>query len=227
MDARLKDLGQADGHIAALDRERARLDDGSKARAERDAVAAQLEEARKYLRGREDERKAREDELAQTEAKIKQQQSRLMSASSAHQVGALQRDIEGFNRRRSELDEAVLLLMDEIEIATQRAQVLERALGAHRARVAEVEEKFADESSRIAASLKVQQGRRAELRGALDEATLARYDLSARKHGGVAVAWPLSGNCSACGTALTPFNLKEAKTQPWPECENCGRLLLV
>lgn len=227
MDARLKELGQADGHIAALEREKSRLDNGSDARAARDALAGELEAARKYLQDREGQKSAREDESRTTEAKIKQQGSRLMSASSSHQIEALQRDIEGFNRRRGELDEAILELMDEIEGAQSRAQVLGRQLSAQQAVVAQVEEKFADESSRIAASLKVQHGRRDELRGAIDAASLARYDTSARKHSGVAVAWPVSGNCSGCGTELTPFNLKEARTQEWPTCENCGRLLLM
>jgi len=227
MDARLKDLGQADGHIAALEREKSRLDDGSAARAARDAVAIELEAARKHLAEREAQKAAREDEQRTAEAKIKQQQSRLMSASSAHQVEALQRDIEGFGRRRGELDEAILMLMDDIESADKRVQVLEKQFGAQRAVAAQIEEEFADQSSRIAASLKVQHAKRDELRGALDAPALARYDTSARKHGGIGVAWPVSGNCSACGTELTPFNLKEARSQEWPTCENCGRLLLA
>lgn len=227
MDARLKELGQADGHITALEREKSRLDDGTAARASRDAIERELEEARKYLAEREGQKSAREDEQQSAEAKIKQQQSRLMSASSSHQIEALQRDIEGFGRRRSELDEAILMLMDDIEGAQKRVQVLESQLGAQRASVAQIEEKFADESSRIAASLKVQHGRRDELRQSLDAATLARYDTSARKHGGVGAAWPVKGNCSGCGTELTPFNLKEARTQEWATCEGCGRLLLA
>lgn len=227
MDARLKELGQADGHITALEREKSRLDDGSTARAAREGVARELEAARKHLADRESQKSAREDEQKTTEAKIKQQQSRLMSASSSHQIEALQRDIEGFNRRRGELDEAILELMDEIEVANKRVQVLESQHAAQKSVVAQVEEKFADESGRIAASLKVQHGRRDELRGAINAASLARYDASARKHGGVGVAWPVSGNCSACGTELTPFNLKEARTQEWATCENCGRLLLA
>ncbi len=227
MDARLKDLGQADGHITALEREKSRLDDGSSARSARDVVSRELDAARKYLADREAQKSAREDEQKTAESKIKQQQSRLMSVSSSHQIEALQRDIEGFNRRRGELDEAILLLMDEIEGADKRVQVLEKQFAAHRAQVVQIEEKFSDESSRIAASLKVQQAKRDELRTALDAPALARYDSSARKHGGVGVVWPISGNCSGCGTELTPFNLKEARTQEWPTCENCGRLLLA
>lgn len=227
MDARLKDLGQADGHITALEREKSRLDEGATARAARDAVARELEAARKQLADYEGQKSAREDEQRTAEAKIKQQGSRLMSASSSHQVEALQRDIEGFGRRRGELDEAILMLMDDIEGAAKRVQILESQLAQHKAVVAQVEETFADESGRIAASLKVQHARRDEFRSAIDASELARYDASARKHGGVAVSWVLSGNCSGCGTELTPFNLKEVRTQEWPTCENCGRLLLA
>jgi predicted nucleic acid-binding Zn-ribbon protein len=227
MDARLKELQQADSHIMGLEREKSRLDNGSSARAARDVVSSDLDVARKYLQDQESQKSAREDEQATAEAKIKQQQSRLMTASSTHQIEALQRDIEGFGRRRSELDEAILMLMDEIEGATSRVQVLAKQLAAHQANVSKIEETFRDESERIAASLKVQNGKRDELRGAIDAAALTKYDNSARKHSGVAVAWPVSGNCSGCGTELTPFNLKEARTQEWPTCENCGRFLLI
>ena len=27
--------------------------------------------------------------------------------------------------------------------------------------------------------------------------------------------------------AITPYNLREAKSQTWPTCESCGRLLFV
>jgi len=30
-----------------------------------------------------------------------------------------------------------------------------------------------------------------------------------------------------CGMMITPYNLKEAKTEEWPQCESCTRLLYV
>jgi predicted nucleic acid-binding Zn-ribbon protein len=227
MDARLKDLQLADSFAASLEREESQLDNGTRARAERDAIAARLQAAREYLAGREKEKGAREEELAQAESKIKQQQERLMSAASAHQVGALQRDIEGFSRRRGELDEAILMLMDDIEGGQKQVQVLEAALAQARAQAAKVEANFASETARIQAALQVQRARRDEARAALDEASLQKYDAGAKRHAGVAIVWPVNGDCSGCGTALTPFNLKDAKTQPWPVCESCNRLLLL
>jgi predicted nucleic acid-binding Zn-ribbon protein len=90
-----------------------------------------------------------------------------------------------------------------------------------------VEKQFATETARFERELAAAQKQRDELVARLDASHLNKYQAVADKHHGVAVAHPEKGNCSACGMTLTPFNLKEAKTQEWPTCENCGRLLFV
>ncbi len=54
-----------------------------------------------------------------------------------------------------------------------------------------------------------------------------KYEEVAARHSGIAIVKNEGGNCSACGNTLTPFNLREARTQDWPTCENCGRLLFL
>jgi predicted nucleic acid-binding Zn-ribbon protein len=227
MDQKLWELQKIDNGIAELRREKGRLDDGSAAREARDSLQLEVDAARAEHDRVEKARSHSEDELAQTESKLKRSQERLMKASSAHEVTSFQRDIEGMNRRRGELDEAVLTLMDELEGAQGKKAQLEARLAQIEAQLREIEKRYAEESSRLNGLLQAREDEREEKRSSIAPGDLARYDDAARRHSGVAIAIAAGGNCSACGTTLTPFNLKEARTQEWPTCENCARLLFL
>ncbi len=230
MNRLLWELQEADTHIAALKRERGKLDDGAHARGERDTLRAAHDQERTHLSALNTERTDRELQLKTMEEKLARQQSRLMTASSAHEVTALERDIKGLTARRGELDEAVLTLMDDIEACSHRLTKLESALQQKTAETEAIESHFAAETARLEAAMSAARTQRDDIAARLseaDEESLQKYAASAARFHGVAVAHPDRGNCSACGMALTPFNLREAKTQQWPTCESCGRLLFV
>lgn len=223
----LLELQNADNHIARLHRERARLDDGTAARADRDTLQSARDEAAAAFNTVSSQRTAKEDEQKDIENKIARSNTRLMQASSAHEVTALERDLKGLGARRGELDEAILELMDETETAAAHLADVEDKLRAAVAHTIEIEKQFAREAARLEAELVAAVAARDEVQQTIDPPSLKKYQEYAKRFGGVAVAHPEKGNCSACGMALTPFNLKEAKTQDWPTCENCSRLLYI
>jgi predicted nucleic acid-binding Zn-ribbon protein len=121
----------------------------------------------------------------------------------------------------------LLNLMDDIEVSTQKVAALGEELSAANTIVTDVEANFARETSRLEKQLEETRKQREIVATQLDEVSLGKYNEYAKRGGGVAVAHPDKGNCSACGMALTPFNLREAKSQQWPTCESCGRLLFI
>ncbi|HEY0073204.1 MAG TPA: hypothetical protein VGB77_03810 [Abditibacteriaceae bacterium] len=227
MDRKLFDLQEADNTIARLRRERAKLDDGSSLRADRDTLQKAVEDETQRLQRMHTDRTDKELQLKTAEEKIARQNSRLMSATATHEVTALQRDIEALNRARGDLDEAILILMDEGETGQVHLADLDSQLKAAIAATAQAEAHFKSETERIEAEIAATQAKREALANSLDEEHLERYQEIAASHHGVAVTHPEKGNCSACGMAIPALRLKEAKIKEWPECEGCGRLLFV
>lgn len=227
MNRSLFELQEADTLVAKLKRERSKLDDGAHARSERDTLARAHDMERTRLSSLNTNRTDRELQLKSAEEKIARQQSRLMQATSTHEVTALQRDIKALEAQRGDFDEAILNLMDEIETSMARVAKLEAELLEKTVAVSDVEAHFSEETQRLERELEHAHALRDQIAATLSEDETEHYQASAQAHNGVAVAHPDKGNCSACGMAFTPFNLREAKSQEWPSCESCGRLLFI
>lgn len=227
MNRALLELQEIDNSIAALTREKTALDDGTAARGARDmleqAVATSVAQTQKTAA----ERSARELELKSAEAKIARQQSRLMSASSPHEITALQRDIEALTRARGDLDEAILNLMDEGETQTAQLSKFQSQLESAKTEVQTIETRFSTETARLERELATAREQRSEAEAALSPAEREKFAAFAKKFGGIAVAKVVKGNCSACGAAILQFTLNEAKKEQFPTCEGCGRLIFI
>lgn len=223
----LFELQENDNALLALQRAKAKLDDGSDLRAQRDTLqkAIATEEANLNLRNRA--RADAEAELKVREQKIQTQQTRLMNAKSAHEISSLQRDIDAITKSRGEFDETILSAMDEAETIAGKLAELRKQLAAISSQLQAIEENFSVETARLDEELKAAAAQRTAAANALDEDAREKYDAVAGRHAGIAVAKMEGGNCSVCGNAITPHNLKEAKSEEWPTCESCGRLLFV
>ena len=227
MNPLLLELQSFDSLAVALKREKGKLDDGTQTRAERDTLSASLGEVEAQIAVLGKQSGGREDELKAAETKIARQQDRLMNAKNAHEVDSLQRDIVALGKARGDLDEAILMLMDESETASNQARELQSQRDETAARATEIEAHFRAETTRLDAEIAQTQKQREQIAAQLDAPSRAKYDEFARRFGGVAVTHSNGGNCSACGMTLTAFALREAKTETWPTCESCGRLLFV
>jgi predicted nucleic acid-binding Zn-ribbon protein len=227
MNRLLWELQQTDNLVTKLKRERSKLDDGTHARSERDTVQRARDETKTQLNALNTQRSDKETELQTTEEKIARQNTRLMNAKNAHEVNSLQRDIEALGKVRSDLDEAVLMLMDEIETTSTQLVDLEKQVSEHSVNTTRTERHFASETKRIDREIEEALVMRKEIAAQLDTDSIKKYDEVTKLRHGVAVAVVENGNCSVCGNALTPFNLRDAKSKTWPTCENCERLLFI
>ena len=227
MNPLLNKLQNLDAKIAQCERELDRLDDGSDARAAFENTRQTLETQSAQLKEITTRRKDLEDEDAAVESKIALQQKRLMNAKNAHEVTSLQRDIEALKHRRGELDEAVLMAMDEGETQEQTLAQTRARLEEVQQQKRQVEGRFAIETERLENESAAAQQEREKVWAELNGAEQKKYEQYAERFHGLGVAHLDDGNCSACGTALTPYNLRAAKSEEWPTCENCNRLLFV
>ena len=220
-------MQEIDNHITRLKRERENLDNGDQTRAEKDTLATALAEQEKQLNQLNASRISFEEDLESRETKLNTQQTRLMNAKNSHEVQSLERDIAALTTARGELDEKVLLLMDEIDQCAGRLDELRAQHQEKENLLNDIESTFASETTRIDQETVALHEQRETLFATLSNVEQTKYENAASRHHGIAVAHLHDGACSACGTALTPFNLKIAKTEEWPTCESCRRFLYM
>ena len=208
----------ARARLAALDTADAAA---AKATAAVEATLAEVEQRQSHL----------EAELATTEQRRADHSRRLYGGevSASRELQALTVDIESLGRRASDLEDAVLAVLEEREpldatLATFAAERADR--GAQR--VAAVAE-LAQGEAALDAEMAGLDEQRAAAAAVVPPDLLATYDRIRARLGGVGAA-PLVGNhCGGCHLVLPATELDRLKYQPDDAvitCDNCGRILV-
>jgi len=223
----LLELQGLDTQILSLARARKALDDGTRARSERDATAQLLETARAEAKSVAQTRRAKEGESEAIDAKMTRQKARLESSSSAGDVAALERDLVGLSHARGELDEAILELMDESEGVDKKIKALETELRAREGEAEHIDKEFARRTAELDGQIAQKRAARPAIAGKLTPAESEKYEAAFKKFNGLGVSEAISGACSACGTSLSRDFLRDAVREAFPQCESCGRLIFV
>jgi len=227
MNRALLDLQLLDSAIQDANREKARLDDGTAARATLAELETQLAQTREAAATVAATRAKAEGNLETAETKIERQKKRIMTVSSAGEISALERDIEGLSRMRGELDETILIAMDEGETLATKIEKENKQVTAARAKAEQIETEFRAQTELLDKRVASKKAARAPVIAQLSAEDKTHYAEGYKRHQGVAVAHVEGGSCSACGAEILPFTLREAKTEEFPTCEGCGRLLWV
>lgn len=227
MNRALLDLQLLDSAIQNATREKARLDDGTKARATLSELETRLAQTRAAAATVSATRTKAENDLETAETKIERQKKRIMTVSSAHEISALERDIEGLSRMRGELDETILTAMDEGETLAAKVEKEENLVDAARKAAEQIEADFKARTELLDKRIADKRAARPPVIAKLSPDDREHYSEGYKRHQGIAVAHVEGGACSACGAEILPFTLREAKTQEFPKCEGCNRLLWV
>lgn len=170
----------------------------------------------------------RELDSAGLDAKIKQVEERLYSGhiGNPKELDGLEKDLQMHKRRRSEMDDTLLTLMDATDIAlkhvedkTQALKMLERVRAGDVAHLTREKESL---TQRLA-ELNTQ---REQARAALDADALRQYDNLRRTKAGRAVSQAKNGSCSVCGVAVPTGLLNRVRNgDEIVLCSSCGRML--
>ena len=158
-----------------------------------------------------------EGDLEATETKIERQKKRVMTVSSAHEISALERDIEGLSRMRGELDETILVAMDEGETLSSQIAALEKQVATARAKAETIAAEFAAQSARLDKLVADKRAARAPVIARLSANDKERYADGFKRHGGIAVAQVEGGNCSACGAEILAFYFARSQNPGIPD----------
>jgi len=190
-----------------------------KAKAALDAVTAETDRMTKL-------RRQQERELEEVTDQLKKRQSRLFEIKTNQEYSAVLKEIEGLKHRVSVLEEAILVLLDQIEV-----ELKARAEEEQRVRSSEAE--ALRDTQRKEAELRQLRGRLSELQGArkgrsknVESSLLQQYLRLLKSRAGLAVAPARDGSCEGCHVALTPQLYNEVRrNEEILTCERCGRIL--
>ncbi len=184
------------------------------------------DEARERLSNCDQLRRRKERELEEVTAEQRKRQGRLFEIKTNQEYAAVLKEIEGLKERRSKLEDEILELFDQIEVA-QGTVRNEEALFQEREKTFEQQRTAKEaELGRLQGELGRFQEDRRRHANRVEPGLLQMYDRLVRTRGGVAVAPVKDGSCLGCYVALTPQTYNELrKGEVLIACANCQRIL--
>lgn len=226
---RIYRMQQLDAQLAALERERAALDDGA---AQARAVVQQrrsVERLREALRQAEQAARDAELELAAVEEKLKRIQGILYSGKVVNpkELQGYEAELESLRRRKDTLEELALTRLDACDAAGARLGEARAEDAALTARWEQCVVAYRERNAALDAQKDALAQKRAALLAAVDSELRRQFEAALRQHK------PLVGLveddvCGACGIRLPVRLVKEHHVYPEREvmCPTCAAYLL-
>ncbi|MEE9181450.1 MAG: C4-type zinc ribbon domain-containing protein [candidate division NC10 bacterium] len=184
------------------------------------------DQARDRLGDLEQLRRRKEGELEEVTAEQRKRQGRLFEIKTNQEYAAVLKEIEGLKERRSKLEDDILELFDQIEVA-QGVVRDEVSLFQEREKTFEQQKTTkGGELKHLQEELSRLQEERRRQANRVGRELLQTYQRLLRSRGGVAVVAVKDGSCLGCYVALTPQTYNELrKGEVLLSCANCQRIL--
>jgi len=185
-----------------------------------------LEEAKQTLTDSRTELKLAELNLTSQEETLVKYNSQLFSAKTNEEYKAFLREIETTERKKNEIEDGIITLMERIE--QEEAELAKREAEKEREESKKKQEIQASQSH-LEATIEEVREKYERLRRELPDNILAIYDRIKKNKHGLAVAQILDENrCSGCLNPIpTQQAIEAAHSEELVFCEYCGRILLV
>jgi predicted nucleic acid-binding Zn-ribbon protein len=197
--------------------------------AENNAAAVALDAARCEAEARLAELASEVDELVVRTARI-DGHLRAGEVASFRDQEAMATEIGSLDRRRSELDDKQLVVMEAIEELERQLGVLVGERGALTREISSVRAALSTSKAAVDTEIATIAILRAELAAAVPSDLLDEYEHLRARLDGVAVSRLVNGSCSGCHLAVAAAELDHLRHAPRDEvvhCAQCGRILVA
>jgi predicted nucleic acid-binding Zn-ribbon protein len=167
-------------------------------------------------------------ELGLAEIKLAAEQNRLYAGGiSARDADYLRREVEMLDRKKREMEDEVLALMERREELQTGLAELETSVAAADEEKASHEAEITEAWKGIDAELARKERRKSDIVPAIPEDLLELYErLRLQKEDGVAVGRLADDTCGACHLRLTRAEQLEVKRTDPPRCLHCQAILV-
>lgn len=168
-----------------------------------------------------------EGELELSEIKIGEQEQRLFAGGmSAKETENMRLDIESQKRRKGDMEDTVLTLLDQREALEESLKAARAELDVHAANKAELEAKVGAEWKTIDAEVARKEERKKAAVQLIPGDLLETYEKLRQTKEGVAVGRLADGVCGGCHLTLSAAEQIEVLKDDPPRCLHCRRLLV-
>jgi predicted nucleic acid-binding Zn-ribbon protein len=191
------------------------------------ALSDQLIDARNRVGDLELELKRSENDLELVENRIAKDNQRLTSTTSAKDAQGIEHELTTLARRKSELEDAELGIMEDLEAVRAQLSLAENAKSAAEKELAALRSALETNTSALDSARAELSSKRSALIGLIDPELAAAYQRKADRN--VAVGKLVGRECGACRLSITATNLEEIVALPADEiaeCPNCQAYLV-
>ncbi|MEO0080529.1 MAG: hypothetical protein ABIK44_07645 [candidate division WOR-3 bacterium] len=190
-------------------------------------LQAGLEATKQAIIEHKKQYKLAEVELKAAEDKIATYSVQLYSAKTNEQYKAFLKEIETEKRRKAEIEDRMIQLMEELEQLERNVRQDEKRAAEVTAETAQMVKTLEAEACELATAIAERQRQRAAIAAELPPELLKRYERIRQSKGGVAVACTKDERCNGCLSPIPPQRLLEvARQDRLYLCEACGRILI-
>lgn len=191
-------------------------------RGTRSEAVGKLEDARAEL--------ARlESDVAVVEARIARDSDRLQHTSSVKDVAALESELTSLAKRRSDLEDQELVVMERVEEAEVTVDSIDLQRAAIVAEVATLEAERDEAAGGLTTERDQTERDRAVVAGGVPTELLTFYEQRRTRGGGVGAALLRQRTCGGCTITLTGSDLEAVRRSAPDEvlqCPECDRILV-
>ena len=195
-------------------------------------VSIEYAGAKDRLQRLSEQQRKHETEIATIDARRKSEEGRMYSGliRSEKELEALRQEIGSLKGRKSDLEESLLEIMEQVEDLESLVETLKQRHVELTGSVADLTAARDTAATDIDAELVARRAERDAAAAQLPAEVLEYYDeLRARKEG-VAVAELKGRTCAGCRLELTQTELEDARrdsAEGLARCEQCGRILVA
>jgi len=211
-----------------------------------DTIPQKIEELQKEIKDLEEELKQKdeefkkhaihqkelENELLKIEEEIKKEQMELYSVKTNEMYKSLKQNIEDKKKRKSEIEDEILVIMDKIDEEKQKLSEFKKDLEAKKSQInnniKELENRKKELSEKLENLKMEREGFVSEICSTEEGSKYyAKYEKIRKSKNGVAVVNVIENACGGCNISLTKEKINEVLTSDFPVCDNCGRILFL
>lgn len=171
-----------------------------------------------------------ENDVEVVAARIDRDQKRLDSGSgTSKDLTALQSELSSLSKRRSDLEDVELEVMERMEALNVRRAEHQEAAETLTGTLNTLSEKRDAELAGIRAEEETVRKEREQMAAGIDSALVASYDKIRANHNGVGAGALHQKRCEACRMELNPRDLADIAKRAEDDvvrCEECGRILV-
>lgn len=151
------------------------------------------------------------------------------TVTSPGELQDLQKEIDSLSRRISQLEDAEIEIMEQVEPVEARLEELTATVAQRRAVLADAEQRLIAAEAEVLADIDAEDALRTAALAPVSAELLAEYNSLRGGRGGIGVSRLMGSQCGGCHLTLSAMEVARLRKLPDDQvahCDECGRILV-